>query len=229
MTLSSLPGSDPRSTETSPVARRRGSGFIPDVPVTCLRDFFLRDEFRPLLQRGAILLHGKRDYARHTVDLLRDHQKGYIRLKVPEPGWTAEDLIALLPRSRCRTLLITDRPGSHADVIKLLDHRAAARTPRFGVWLVGFVGELTLSEIGLFDAIVAFSMADDEIERLRSAAVLSTDAQAQLRSPDQAFIYVAARPQKTWTFASPELNPCVVPIDSPVADTVRNPMPAWQS
>jgi hypothetical protein len=196
--------------------------------VTCLRDFFQGDQFRPLLQRGAILLHGKRDYARHTVELLRDHQKGYVRLKILAPGWTAQDVIALSPRPRCPTVLITDRPRSHEEAIKVLEHRAAARTPRFGVWLVGFVGGFSLSEIGLFDAIVAFSMANDEVARLRSAAVLPADAQEQLVSPDQAFVYVAARPQRMWKFASPELNPCVVPIESPVAASVQNPMPAWR-
>lgn len=229
MTPSSSSADDQRSQETSPVARRRGVGFIPDIPVTCLRDFVLGEEFRPLLQRGAILLHGKRDYARHTVDLLRNHQKGHLRLKILESGWTAHDAMAISPRPRRPTLLVTDRPNSHEEVIKVLDYRATARAPRFGVWLVGFVGEFTLSEIGLFDAIVAFSMADDELARLRSAAVLSADAQADLESPDHAFIYVAARPHKTWQFASPRVNPCVVPIDSPVAPTARNPMPTWQS
>ena len=190
-----------------------GPGFVLEtVEIRVLSDFLSGPSFRPLLQRGAILLHGKRSYAELTLDALQHGQRRHLRLRRFDGDWRADDASSLSRRPRRPTVVVVDRPSRHEEVVRLLEQRTAADQPSYGTWVLGFIGEFALSQVGLFDAIIMFDTSEDELERLRSVAVLQGPDRAALASSDQALIYVAARPRPGLRFPLPRPNPAIVPI-----------------
>ena len=209
--LTPPPASETARDEPQPHSSPGHDGFVPgSLEVKQLSDFVAGSAFRGLLQRGAVLLHGKRAFADRTLEILCREQKSSLRLKRPAVDWTVEEVLAISPRPRRPTIVLVDRPRRHAQIVQLLEQRATARTPSFGAWILGFMSEFALSELALFDAIIAFDMSTEELGRLRSAAVLSAEDEARLGSQDCAFLYVASRPRAGWRYALPEPNPAIL-------------------
>ena len=120
---------------------------------------------------GAILLHGKRSYAELTLDALQHGQRRHLRLRRFDGDWRADDASSLSRRPRRPTVVVVDRPSRREEVVRLLEQRTAADQPSYGTWVLGFIGEFALSQVGLFDAIIMFDTSEDQLSA--SAPLLS--------------------------------------------------------
>jgi len=174
---------DAFSAQGESAARPQGQAFrrchSPSTVVELLR---LEDFYR-LLGRSFVFFQNRKessDFLIETIVGVAEETQDFKFYQTHASGWdTILEKIETCSDERPQILVI-DITGT-TDVNKLCTSIVLAERQRSGIWLRGYIRDLTPRTISLFDALFVFDMSSQEYEILRSAIILPDSTVEQLR------------------------------------------------
>jgi len=176
---------DALSAQEESAARPQGQAFRRCHNPTTVEELLRLEDFYRLLGRSFAFFQNRKessDFLIETIVRVAEGTQDFKFYQTHASSWDTilEKIESCSDESERPQILVIDITGT-IDVNSLCISIALAEHQRSGIWLRGYIRDLTPRTISLFDALFVFDMSSQEYEILRSAIILPDSAVEQLR------------------------------------------------